>query len=200
MHLPPSELASAAELIAAAAGSSGPATSWTPARRSRRVARPRTPKSRPGAAAPSTPAESRSGRGVATPWAPAIHRARHSSGWTEPAGRQLTAHRAGAAWSSAPAALRDANRGRHVDAWGPGLDRRPRPAPSRPTRPRSRRLSPPSDGQAVRARPEQPIPMADAIDGRDRAIECFDRLGILAPTVALRSSHGPTRAWCLPQA
>ena len=49
MHLPPSELASAGELIAAAAGSSGPATSWTPARRSRRVARPRTPKSRPGA-------------------------------------------------------------------------------------------------------------------------------------------------------
>ena len=33
----------------------GPATSWTPARRSRRVARPRTPKSRPGAAAPSAP-------------------------------------------------------------------------------------------------------------------------------------------------
>ena len=58
MHLPPSELASAAELIAAAAGSSGPATSWTPARRSRRVARPRTPKSRPGAAAPSAPGES----------------------------------------------------------------------------------------------------------------------------------------------
>ena len=55
MHLPPSELASAAALIAAAAGSSGPATSWTPARRSRRVARPRTPKSRPGAAAPSAP-------------------------------------------------------------------------------------------------------------------------------------------------
>ena len=43
MHLPPSELASAAELIAAAAGSSG------------RVARPRTPPSRPGAAAPSAP-------------------------------------------------------------------------------------------------------------------------------------------------
>ena len=56
MHLPPSELASAGELIAAAAGLSGPATSWTPARRSRRVARPRTPKSRPGAAAPSAPA------------------------------------------------------------------------------------------------------------------------------------------------
>ena len=41
----------------------------------------------------------------------------------------------GAAWSFAPAPFRDANRGRHVDAWGPGTGPPSSPTPSRLTRP-----------------------------------------------------------------
>jgi hypothetical protein len=62
----------------------------------------------------------------------------------------------GAAWSFAPAPFRDTNRGRHVDAWGPRDRTAILARVVAADACRSRRLSPPSDGQAVPARPEQP--------------------------------------------
>ena len=96
--------------------------------------------------------------------------------------------REGQALEFRPGTLRDANRGRHIDAREPRVpDRRPRP---RPSRDRTRPVPGPSRG----SRPEQPIPHGGRAPGRARLSGSPDRPARRVATASPGTSRRPRAA------